>query len=89
MPRTFLSRKADTRRDLQKEIRQSMKEQKITQERLGKMLGITGAAISYKIKNLNFDYPEMVEVMETLKFTPDKILYFASGGRFKSTEGGR
>lgn len=87
MPRTFLSRKADTRRDLEAEIRQSMREKKITQDMIGERLGVTGAAVSYKIKKLKFDYTELVEVMDILSFSPEKILYFASGGRFKKTGG--
>lgn len=85
MPRTQLSRKADARRDLEKEIRQSMKEMKVTQRMIGKHLGITGAGVSAKIKHCRWDYNELVTVMELLEFPPEKILYFASGGRYRKT----
>lgn len=83
MPRTQLSKKADARRDLEMEIRQSMKDLHITQRQLGKRLGITGAGVCLKIQKCQWQYDELVEVMEMLQFPPTKILYFASGGRFK------
>ena len=85
MPRTQLSRTADARRDLEKEIRQSMKDLHITQREIGRRFGITGAGVSAKIKLCRWDYDELVALMEILQFPPEKILYFASGGRFKKT----
>lgn len=85
MPRTQLSRKADARRDLEMEIRQSMKELHITQKQIGQRLGMTGAGVCSKIRKCQWEYSELVEVMEMLMFPPEKILYFASGGRYRKT----
>lgn len=83
MPRTFLSRKADTRKDLVAEIHQRMRDQRITLNVLGKRFGVTGSAMSYRINNLSLDYGQMVDLMEILQFPPHKILWYASGGRFR------
>lgn len=83
MPRTQLSRKADARRDLEMEIRQSMKDLHITQADIGRRFGITGAGVCSKIKKCQWQYDELVELMDMLQFPPQKILYFASGGRYR------
>lgn len=85
MPRTQLSKKADARRDLEMEIRQSMKDLHITQRQIGQRLGITGAGVCSKIQKGQWTYDELVIVMELLGFPPEKILYFASGGRYRKT----
>ena len=84
MPRTYLSRKRDTRNDLIGEIQLRMKMRKINLDDLGKRFGVTGSAMSYRIRNLSLNYEQLVELMEILDFPPDKILWYASGGRFKT-----
>lgn len=86
MPRTQLSRASDTRRDLIAEIRQRMREKRITNERLGRRYGVTGQAMSYRIKNLSLNYDQIVDLMKVLEFPPNKILLYASGGRYRGVE---
>lgn len=83
MPRTYLSRKADTRKELTAEIQVRMKMQGINLDDLGKKFRVTGSAMSYRIRKLSFNYEQLVYLMELLEFPPDRILWFASGGRFK------
>ena len=84
MPRTYLSRKADTRKELTAEIQVRMKLNGITLDDLGKRFRVTGSAMSYRIRNLSLNYSQLVELMEILDFPPDKILWYASGGRYKT-----
>lgn len=83
MPRTFLSRKMDTRKDLIGEIQYRMKDRKINLDDLGKRFGVTGSAMSYRIRNLSLNYTQLVDLLEFLEFPPDKILWYMSGGRYK------
>ena len=85
MPRTQLSKKQDARRDLINAIRSTMREKHITQAQIGRILKKDPSTISYKIQKLNFDYDQMVEILEILEFAPEEILYFASGGRYRRT----
>lgn len=86
MPRTYLSRRSDTRRDLIAEINQRKKEKHITLEDLGRRYNVSGPAICYRINNLIFTYDQLVDLMELLEFPPDKILFYMSGGRVRKTE---
>ena len=85
MPRTQLSRKADTRRDLIAEIEYRKKERKLTYSALGMRFGVTGEGMRKRIKSMTLGYSDLVDLMELLEFPPEKILWYASGGRFRHT----
>lgn len=86
MPRTHLSRRSDTRRDLIAEIQQRRKERHITLEKLGRRYHVTGQHIGKQIRQMSLDYDTLVDMMDYLEFPADRILWYCSGGRFKETE---
>lgn len=83
MPRTYLSRRSDTRRDLIAEITQRRKEKRITLEKLGRRYHVSGQRIGQKINTLALNYDELVDLMELLDMPPDRILRYMSGGNYK------
>lgn len=83
MPRTHLSRRSDTRRDLIAEITQRRKEKRITLENLGRRYHVSGQRIGQKINSMALNYDELVDLMELLDMPPDRILWYMSGGRMK------
>lgn len=86
MPRTHLSRRSDTRRDLIAEINQRRKEKRITLERLGRRYHVSGQRIGQKINTMALNYDELVDLMALLDMPPDRILWYMSGGNYKETE---
>lgn len=86
MPRTYLSRRSDTRRDLIAEINQRKKEKHITLEDLGRRYNVSRSTAGDWISKLSLDYDQLVDLMELLEFPPDKILFYMSGGRVRKTE---
>ena len=88
MPRTHLSRRSDTRRDLIAEITQRRKEKNLTLDDLAVRYHITGQRLGQKINKMTLNYDQFVDLMEKLDFPPERILLYASGGRYKETIGG-
>lgn len=86
MPRTHLSRKQDTRRDLIAEITQRRKEKHITLDDLGARYHLTGQRLGQKINSLSLNYDQLVDLMERLDFPPDRILLYMSGGNYRRME---
>lgn len=87
MPRTHLSRRSDTRRDLIAEITQRRKESHITLNDLGRRYHVSGQRIGQKINTMALNYDELVDLMVLLSFPPDRILWYMSGGTYRETEG--
>lgn len=81
MPRTHLSRRSDTRRDLIADINQRRKDKHITLENLGRRYHVSGQRIGQKINSMALNYDELVDLMELLDMPPDRILWYMSGGR--------
>ena len=74
MPRTTLNREQYMARDTADLIRNKMRHQEITQQDIGDEFGIGQRAVSYKLKNMNFTYPQLVKIFPKLEFTDGEIL---------------
>lgn len=80
MPRTYLSRRSDTRRDLIAEINQRRKEKRITLDDLGRRYHCTGQRIGQKIRTMQLDYDQLVDLFILLEFPDDRITKYMKGG---------
>lgn len=77
MPKAVLGetgRRLQRRNTLQKNIRAKMAGEDFTQTQLGKELGISQVAAGQKIKKLQFNYEDLVNIFAVLKFSDAEIL---------------
>lgn len=80
MPRTLLSRQNDTKNDLIAEIEFRRRTRHITYAELGKVCGLSADGMSKAISRMTLTYKQLVPLFKKLEFTPDKIVWYMSGG---------
>lgn len=86
MPRIKLKSKTYARQDIEAWIRQEMKASRLTNDVMGTRLGYTGQRFSQKLKDMNFEYSELVILLDMLKCPPDKVVYFMTGQVVREVE---
>ena len=83
MPRIKLKSRKYAKEDYRAWIRAQMKEQKLTNEVMGLMIGVSGQQFSRKLKAMDFSYDQLVLLNERLKCPTEKVVYFMTGSTVK------
>lgn len=74
-PRGFCYDKDKHSKDLLIELIEGKKRRlKISNAELGELIGITGQAFGYRMKNANFEFIHLVKIFERLQLSQDEIL---------------
>ena len=71
MSKVYLTNSSKKKNSLRHYILDEMKDQKFTQSDMGRYLGLTQQAFSYKVRNSSFSYTELLTIFDVLK-TPNE-----------------
>ena len=80
MPRVAIKKKDYMKKDMIEWIRQTMYALKISQERIGAILGLSQQCMSYRLRTGQFTYMELIEIFKTLQATDEEIIKFMKIG---------
>lgn len=76
MPRVQINKKKYMLQDLSDWITGKMRIQKKSQAYMGGLLGISQVAFGQRLKNSNFEYSQLLEILKELQATDEEILKF-------------
>lgn len=74
MPRGYLNKEKYRKQDLIRYLVETMASKHITQAEMGKVLGLSQQGFSYKKKNAEFSYTELLLMFHYLQATDKEIL---------------
>ena len=74
MPRVHILRKKYMLQDLSDWIHNQMRAQKKNQAYMGQLLGVSQVAFSKRLKEANFDYGQLIEILKELQATDEDIV---------------
>lgn len=83
MPRVKLYAKKYARNDFQAWIRNEMKKTKLTCEQMGKLIGVSGSQFSRKLSAMEFNYDQLVSILDRLDCPAEQMVYFMTGQLIK------